>query len=63
MPNPQPFIKPDVGIPAKPGNSDRIGGDWEKADKTPVIKPDESKDGNDPPAPLINPSGGGAVTR
>lgn len=59
MANPQRFIKPEAGPPADTGNQDSHG---KESGKPPILKPDAGSGGKEP-IPLINPSGGGAVTR
>ena len=59
MANRQPFIKPEAGSPADTRNQDPHG---KEPGKPPILKPEAGSDGKQP-IPLINPSGGGAVTR
>ncbi|QWW68812.1 hypothetical protein [Rhizobium sp. WYJ-E13] len=59
MGNRQRFIKPEAGSPADTGNQDSHG---KEPGKPPILNP-EAGSGGKQPIPLINPSGGGAVTR
>ena len=60
MAEPQPFMKPEEGSPAGIRKRDADG---KKTDGQPVITPESGDDEKQQPAPLINPSGGGGVTR
>ncbi|MBB3657232.1 hypothetical protein FHX15_002464 [Rhizobium sp. BK650] len=58
MANRQP-LKPEAGSPADVSNQDSRG---KETGKPPILKPEAGSDGKQP-IPVINPSGGGAVTR